>query len=537
MQTWDIKNEQRGLEDAIQNGNLDFSAEFMFVQNLHLLIKSHAELVRPVTVSALQKVLEESRHTSQTQSFFLYREAAETIADIMVCSSDKNLSRQSISSLKTVMNKGSDMQKRAAAEAIGSLPLSIRGPETREQKPAKIPFVTWNEILKKTDSTVCNTPEIFGRSLAAEINNSSTILVIKFARSEKDVKMIKKEAEWMNYLSSCCNAFPVRFKIPQPVNINGSYVFRMKSLPVKFPAKSNSNKGSNYAIGYMAHKDYFIYPNEEKKQRRLEREQFREVILRNAWLFGRLTSMGIVHLAPIPLFHNRVQQNRRNDGGAYEWRHGGRLDRWLYSCRHPNFGKSGIRDFEHLMSYQGSSLDIYTHIGSHILSMLIVTASYFRNFESDKVGFDEHGKAVDVRYLFDESFLKDLIKGIFSQYYLGFVEKEFEEEFPFDFDMLTSRMIDEMGIDNYMEEILRVVDQAEMTEKDFIDFLSERGFSKKEIESYNKNAEDITLNTGPHLGGFNQRISLPELIQYISVASACCIAGKYFSQKTNKLSR
>ena len=534
MQTWNIENELHSLENIIKNGNLDFSAAFMFVQNLHLLIQAHAEIVRPVTISALQNVLEESKHSSQTQSFFLYREAAAALAAILVYSSDKDLSKQSISSLKKVVNKGSDMQQRAAAEAIGSLPLSICGPETPGKQSIKIPFVTWNDILKKVNITARTTPEILGRSLAVSINNSSKILVIKLAGSENAVKLIKKEAEWMNYLSSCCDSFSVRFKIPQPVQINGSYVFRLKSLPVSLPETSNINKGSNYAIGYIAHKDYFIYPNETKKDGQLTREQFREVLFRNAWLFGRLTSMGIVHLAPIPLFHNRVQRNRRNDRGYYEWRHGGRLDRWLYSCQHPNFGKSGIRDFEHLVSYQGSSIGLYSHIGSHILSMVIVTASYFRSFEAEKVGFDADGKPVDVRYLFDKPFLKELIQGIFSQYYLGFVEKEFNEEIPFDCDALTARMIEEMGIDNYMEEVLRVVDQTEMTDEDFTAFLSERGFSKKEIEGYNKNAADITINTGPHLGGFNQRISLPELIQCLGNASAYCIAGKYFSQKTSK---
>jgi len=38
--------------------------------------------------------------------------------------------------------------------------------------------------------------------------------------------------------------------------------------------------------------------------------------------------------------------------------------------------------------------------------------------------------------------------------------------------------------------------------------------------------KDINLRTGPHLGNFNCRISLPELISFFNMASACCIAGR-----------
>jgi len=37
-----------------------------------------------------------------------------------------------------------------------------------------------------------------------------------------------------------------------------------------------------------------------------------------------MTVKGIAHTALIPLFHNRVQQRRRNDHGAYLWEHAGR---------------------------------------------------------------------------------------------------------------------------------------------------------------------------------------------------------------------
>ncbi len=79
---------------------------------------------------------------------------------------------------------------------------------------------------------------------------------------------------------------------------------------------------------------------------------FLEIMGRNARHMGTLMALGLTHTAPIPLFHNRVQQGRRRDAGTYQWHRMGRLDQWLASCRHPNFGLSGLRDFEHIEPHQ-----------------------------------------------------------------------------------------------------------------------------------------------------------------------------------------
>ncbi|RLC26278.1 MAG: hypothetical protein DRH21_02575 [Deltaproteobacteria bacterium] len=70
----------------------------------------------------------------------------------------------------------------------------------------------------------------------------------------------------------------------------------------------------------------------------------------------------------------------------------GRLDAWLHSCRYPNFGPTGIRDFEHLITLKSKSQKLYEYIGSHILSILLVIGSYFRNHEAERFGLDEQGK-------------------------------------------------------------------------------------------------------------------------------------------------
>jgi hypothetical protein len=283
----------------------------------------------------------------------------------------------------------------------------------------------------------------------------------------------------------------------------------------------------DFAICFTVHPDYFVYPNPLPDEEKIDWNNFMEVMKRNAWLLGRLASMGIVHTAPVPLFHNRIQSYRRCDGGYYEWPRGGRLDRWLMSCRYPNLGKSGIRDFEHLEAISGSSFRYYRLLGNHFISFILICASYFRNHHPEQTGFDEKGYPVDVRNLFSPDLMKELIEGSFYSYYEGFTGKTASGPLPVDFDNFVLRLIEELGVDRYMEEIFRATDQQAMSDVEFNELLLKRGFSRNNIEGLPKGLEDITIMTGPHLGGFNQRISLPELIHFTETATSYCICDRY----------
>ena len=84
-----------------------------------------------------------------------------------------------------------------------------------------------------------------------------------------------------------------------------------------------------------------------------------------------------------------------------------------------------------------------------------------------------------------------------------------------------------MGVDRHMEEILRAVDIKNMTDETLCAYLCKRGYQKEEIAGIKKRCRDVITYTGPHLGGFNQRISPPELISFLETASAVCILGKF----------
>jgi hypothetical protein len=334
----------------------------------------------------------------------------------------------------------------------------------------------------------------------------------------------------MEHLGSDRYAFPVRFNIPTAICVEGSHLFRLEDLPLQDHHRRDIHRDA-YAVAFVAHKDYFVYPNDHEKGGRLTLEEFREVMCRNAWLLGKIASLGIIHSAAVPLFHNRMQRDRRADGGLYEWPRGGRLDRWLDSCAYPNFGLTGIRDFEHLTAFEGSSRTLYHHLGSQLLSLFLVLGSYFRNKDRTRVGLDTHGRPIDARDLFDETYVRRSVWEIFVNYHQGFVGEEPKGDVPIDLEALTARMIDEMGVDRYMEEILRVADQQRMSDEVFRRFLRERGYSAGEAGQIKKGAHDITLNTGPHLGGFNERISLPELIESVATMAALCMLGKFRHEK------
>jgi hypothetical protein len=80
-----------------------------------------------------------------------------------------------------------------------------------------------------------------------------------------------------------------------------------------------------------------------------------------------------------------------------------------------------------------------------------------------------------------------------------------------------------MGLDEHMQEALRIQDQLAMDDDQFEKFLADRGVSVIPP----KGKEEIILFTGPHLGEFNQPISIPELIEFLFKFSAFCVASFY----------
>ena len=522
----DLEKELDSAENVLSGDKYDFMAKYLAVGRLCSFSGTNPSIFRRKTVFILKSLFTNAIVYRQTQAYFLHKETANTLCRLAVYSRNAPVALEARLAVMDLLQTSRGRTHRAVAEALGSLPFTIEGPDIRNGHEKNIPVVSWKEFLEETGMVLQDGPFFIGRSLVGVTNNPDRILVVKLAGAEHSPRSLRTETDWLDHMRNGDYSFPVKFNIPQPLTIRSRPLFQLRDMPVPVPA-NRAFHPDRYAIAFLTGKDYFLYPNESIPEKRLNSDLFKEVIFRNAYLFGRLSSWGVLHTAPIPLFHNRVQAFRRNDHGLYEWQRAGRLDRWLESCRHPNFGVSGIRDFEHFESFRGQSRNLYPHLGTQLLSLFLVTGSYFRNKDASRAGFDGEGNPVDARDCFNKSFLTELLEGIFTHYYLGFVGRKFTGQAPLDLNVLATRMVEEMGVDRFMEEILRITDQQTMTDESFFHFLEQRGFSREEARNRTRGEGDITLFTGPHLGGFNQRISIPELIDCVGAMAALCVYGKY----------
>jgi hypothetical protein len=513
-------------ESILLKGEYDFSAKYLALCELHDLCRSDTGIIDAHTTTALETVLKDDTIARQTQAFFFFKETADILCTIGRICLGTAMADHAFEVLRHALTHATGQTHRAVTAALGSLPLSVRGDGPAAEPLGALSRVDFQQVVAHRGLAPIHAPRFRGRSLIAKLEEPGKILVIKLARSNDTALSLESEALWMDHVAERCQVLPVRFDIPRPVRVAGGHVFRIRDFPVDPPHGIRLHP-KHYAIGFTAHEQYFSYLNKPGTGGVCSDGEFQDILFRNARLLGSLTSLGLVHSAPIPLFHNRIQMHRRGDQGVYEWTRAGRLDQWLSSCDFPNLGPTGVRDFEHFVAVDGQNRPLYPHIGTHLLSLLLITGSYFRNKDRNRMGWDGEGRPVDVRELFQPKRLGQFIEGIFLNYYEGFVGTSPKMNLPFDLSRLTFRMIEEMGVDRHMAEILRVQDQIEMSHDAFCRFLREKGFSGPEMEGLRKGDRDITILSGPHLGGFNEGTSLPELTEAVGAMSALCIAGRY----------
>ncbi len=523
---WNLDKERQDAETYLLRRGRDFSAVYMTTANLLYIAEYRPDSFTSKTIRALASVLTGKVHRAQRQAFFLYRKAADVLAMLICRTKNPEIADQARKTLFDVLCQTSGPAFRAACEALGSLPATFSGPDACTPAEPVISDRHWHELLIDADIPSDRVPVCKGRNLIVPVD-AHRLLVVKTAVTPDAVPQLKAEITWMRHLSDRIlpelNGCGAAFKIPRP----------LYDAPFRLSRKTgNPSVQTCFAVAFIADNAYFTYPNESIDHPPVSKPELETIISDNARLLGEVAARGIIHTAPIPLFHNRVQRHRRTDQGLYEWHRGGRLDRWLASCRFPNIGMTGIRDFEHFIALNTAPPKaLYIHIGTHIFSLVLIIGSYFRNMAPDQVGRKPDGTPVDVRHLFDRPFLSRAVRNLFTNYYEGFTGMRFESVLPVDIDEFAGRLVDELGVDRHMEEVLRIADQKEMDEEAFAAFLSDRGFTPERIGQTVKGAADIAIETGPHLGDFNDRISLPELTEFTAAAAAMCIAGKYFKEK------
>ena len=540
MYCWNLENERLEAETYLCGRRRDFTTTYMRVANLQYIICQQPEIVRESTVAALCQVLEGTEHIRQRQVFFLFKKAADALAAIVSEPTPDESAARACRALSRLLSARTGHPFRAVAEAMGSLPLVTACPDPDFSKDETIPVLELPDLTTLLQGPLPQNCYWAGRSLIMEdpLAPEHRRIVIKFARPGQPNAELAAEACWMQYLGGLSLPEGERLTVPEPLSDKSPLVLQITDKRIAAAAGPDIDP-DRHAVCFRVHRDYFNYPNHprnnggqgEAQDPMISRTACRRILSHNARLFGLLAARGIVHTAPIPLFHNRVQRHRREDRGLYEWRRGGRLDQWLASCRYPNISGSGPRDFEHFIAFDGPARRLYEHIGSHVFSLVLIAGSYCRNHDPARVGLDASGEPVDARDLFDPAWLKQVLRDVFNSYYEGFTGRPPTGSPPCDMEGLCSRLIEEMGVDRHMEEILRVAEQQAMTRDEFEAFLAARGFSRQAIAALEKGRQDIQILTGPHLGGFNQRISVPELTEYAAALAALCIMDRYLSQR------
>ncbi len=519
----------------------DFSAAFLKAQEWGRFLRDFPEAADHETIRLIRRLILHPPYLRQRQAYFFCKEAAGVLGELLVRSHHRHVLEHVRAVLEELALSESEPVQRAASEILGGLPLELNPPECPGADPHAVPKVSMASLfLEGGVAAKAPRAQRRGRSLVFR-KKGGKILVIKTAKDAEGVLRLYREAWWMRRLHDDpdCPDVP-KGTLPYPLAPKASLLFRIWTEDLSRAAFEDmpgekTCKESCWAIAFEAPSTYFAYPNRPFQGRLAAKAVFLEALCRNARTLAALAARGILHTAPIPLFHNRVQRHRRNDGGVYRWPRGGRLDRWLESCDYPNFSLSGIRDLEHLEPAGRAEFGLHETVGMHFLGLLLVAGSYFRNRDPSRRGLDGEGNPVDARNLFEPSFLKRIIRDVFRDYYEAFTGISPVSVFPGDLDLLVSRMIDEMGVDRHMEEILRVQDQQEMTEDEFRSFLLERGVPEDEALAMEKGVREVSVLTGPHLGAFNDRISLPEMIRFVGAAAAFCISGRFFTERRERL--
>lgn len=504
-------------ENLLINHCLDFSAAYMGIQYIGRHAADHPFSVTQQTLDALFSVIETKRFDTAKQVFFLYHEAACTLAD-MGKTMENEITLTIVPRLVSLLMKSSGNLLRALGQALGRLaensPAADMPSFTDNVMPLDIDllslaekFTTPGKILPADTQWTWK-----GRSLIAR-TGTKILGVIKFAIARDNINEIHREAAWMDWFSK--NPLESENRVPKPVRIQGRYLFNITD---ELPAGGPGTIYGSTCIVFIPCPGYYEYPN----LKNTTSEQIKSSFFKSARTLGRLSSQGLFHTALIPLFHNRVQQGRRNDNGRYLWEHAGRLDQWLDSSRFPNFAASGLRDFEHIVC-RAKPLDLEHYTGEYLLSFILVAGSCFRNKAPHRRGTDNTRPHVDTRDLFCPDLFESLLTGVCEHYFKGLTESDTFDPAPFNIPALIEQLIEKMGIDEHMQEALRVPDQAGMDDEQFEKFLVDRGVTFIPV----KGKEDIVLFTGPHLGEFNQPISIPELIEFLFKFSAFCVASCY----------
>jgi hypothetical protein len=214
MSNIDLNKERELAEEKIIGSSFDFTAKYFAVYELQNIADKHPEIIKNTTILMLEELFKNKGFTRQRQGFFLFRETANTLSTLIQRCNDIHVAENTLAAFKRILASVSSHAHRAAAEALGSLPVPVHGPCLPDLNINRICSTSLQEVMEKIAITPGCSPVFLGRSLVIPCNKTNRLLVLKLARASDTPESLAKEILWMDHLRSGKNRFSCRFDIP-----------------------------------------------------------------------------------------------------------------------------------------------------------------------------------------------------------------------------------------------------------------------------------------------------------------------------------
>jgi len=187
---------------SLMTPGADLGAAYTAVAGLQFSVNQMPPEKLRSTIRALAHVLAVQPHQRQRQSYFLHRKAADALQDILTGTFRPDIAGEARHVLVHCLSKSGTTALRAAAEALGRLPVSLptsKPPLNDRQLP--LPEISWPDLLGHIDEDP--TGKVFqkGRNLILPLTGTGRILTIKTAMETDARNLLWAEGLWMDYLT------------------------------------------------------------------------------------------------------------------------------------------------------------------------------------------------------------------------------------------------------------------------------------------------------------------------------------------------
>ena len=133
---------KKQAEHALVDANFDFIAKYHAITDLRRLLKKTPGILDRQTIFAVTTLLQADQFHRDRQSYFLFREAAKIISDMIVQPAGNGMRQAALAAMEAMLSQTHGSAHRGVAEALGSLPVTVRGPRMPDMDISSAPSVT-----------------------------------------------------------------------------------------------------------------------------------------------------------------------------------------------------------------------------------------------------------------------------------------------------------------------------------------------------------------------------------------------------------